>query len=215
MSSNGHTSDDLTTAFDTEAAAKVTGFSARQLARWDREGWYAPSYGDPDRRGLFGRFFSYADLVRLRTARALMDRGVPVRRALATVTELRPSDWRQIPTTPLYVVGRDVSANRGEVAARGEPVVAVEPPMVVAEVVDGVRRLGLRTPEQIGATERRRGWVNGEEVFAGTRIPVTTIVGLIEDGWPRSEILDNYERLRDPDLDLAEERRRNGRALAS
>lgn len=215
MNTNGHSYDDLTSAFGIESAAKVTGFSTRQLARWDREGWYSPAYGDPDRREVFGRIYSYADLVRLRTARALLDRGVPVRRALATVSELRTPDWRDVPSIPLYVAGRDVSVTRREAQAQAGEVVSVEPASVLAEVDDGVRRLGIRTPEQIGATERRRGWVNGEEVFAGTRIPVTSVTSLIEDGWTRAELLEGYPRLEDADLDLAEERVRHASVVAS
>jgi len=208
MSSNGQSDDELSSAFGVESAAKVTGFSARQLARWDRDGWYSPAYGDPERRGPLGRFFSYADLVRLRTARALMDRGVPVRRALAAVAELTSPDWREVPATPLYVAGRDVYRRREDAVERVGKVEAVEPAGVIAEVDDGIRRLSIRTPEQIGATHRKRGLVNGEEVFVGTRIPVTTITSVIESGWPRQEILDNYPRLRNADVDVAESRAR-------
>lgn len=212
---NGHAYEDLTAAFGTESAAKVTGFSTRQLARWDREGWYSPAYGDPDRREVFGRIYSYADLVRLRTARALLDRGVPVRRALESVAALRTPDWQAVPSTPLYVTGRDVAVSRRDAQAKGGEVSSIEPATVLADVDDGIRRLGVRTPEQIGATERRRGWVDGEEVFAGTRIPVTTVTSLIEDGWTRAELLEGYPRLRDADVDLAEARVRRAGAVAS
>jgi len=205
MSVNGHL-EQVGLGFEVESAAKVTGFSAGQLARWDREGWYRPEFGDPSRRDLYGRIYAFADLLRLRTARALVDHGVPIRRALAVVVDLRTQDWREIPRTTLYVSGRVASARRDEVEAAGKDVTVVEPEEVAAKVADEVRRLAIRTPEQIGATERRRGWVNGWEVFAGTRIPMLTIVGLMKDGWPRSEILESYDRLRDADLDLAEAR---------
>ena len=181
-SGNGHVDYVVLSAFGKEATARVTGLSERRLARWAREGWFTPSYGDPERPAAFGQLYSYADLVRLRTAAAL------------------------------YVVDREV-VRQGEAGAR-TGTEAVEPGPVAAEVEERVRRLGERTPEQIGATEQRRGWVNGWELFAGTRIPVGTIVGLLEDGWPRSEILANYARLRDPDLDVADARLRERHVIA-
>jgi len=211
-SGNGHVDYVVLSAFGKEATARVTGLSERRLARWAREGWFTPSYGDPERPAAFGQLYSYADLVRLRTAAALMERGVPVRRALAAVRGRTPLEQQQVPGTALYVVDREV-VRQGEAGAR-TGTEAVEPGPVAAEVEERVRRLGERTPEQIGATERRRGLVNGWELFAGTRIPVGTIVGLLEDGWPRSEILANYARLRDPDLDVADARLRERHVIA-
>lgn len=205
----------MTSAFGVASTAKVTGFSERRLRRWDREGWYSPSYGDPERPEVFGGSYSYADLVRLRTAAALMERGVPVRRALAAVGGRSPLDQQEIPVETLYVADGQVVARCSDdqaVAGDGE---AVEPRALSAEVDEGVRLLGVRAPEQIGTTERRRGWVNGWEVFAGTRIPMLTIIDLLENGWSRSEILTSYDRLRDADLDLAEARLREQHALAS
>lgn len=72
-----------------------------------------------------------------------------------------------------------------------------------------IESLSQRDRDELGTTTTNRHIVSGEEVFAGTRIPVTTIVYAIRDGWSDGEILENYPRLTETDIKLARDRSTN------
>jgi uncharacterized protein (DUF433 family) len=82
---------------------------------------------------------------------------------------------------------------------------------IVTEVQERVRALSERTPDQIGRVERIPFVVNGEEVLAGTRIPVSVITSFLEQGWHWDDLLAEYPRLRHQDIAVAASRL-NGRS---
>lgn len=223
MDTNGsrHVDTVVLSAFGMESTARVTGLTVSQLTRWDREGWFHPSFADTNRRRPHGRMYSFADLVNLRTVRALIERGMSPKRVRTAWTYLQSLGISEISAAKLYVYAGDVyvhhhdalvAASRGGQSAM-PAAVALAP--IVAEVEARVQGLSERMPNEIGSTERSRYVVNGEEVFAGTRIPVTMIAAHLRNGWPRLEIFKEYPRLRDADIDLAEEYARTPVPVAS
>ena len=213
--------DTLLHAFSADTAANVTGFSVSQLQRWDRQGWFQPALADPDRRRPHSRIYSFGDLVNLRTLRLLHERGVPIVKLRKAWRYLSEGGFANLPSTRLYVANGDVyikhedatiAASRAGQAALPEVVELVP---IIAEMRDRVRALSERTPEQVGRAERTPFIVNGEEVFAGTRIPVSVITAFLKQGWAWKDILQEYPRLREADLAYAATRLNGHAAIAS
>src|SRR4051812_29669919 len=61
-------------AFTTEHVAKLTGLSRRQIEYWDTTDVFSPSISRGGDRRPFGRIYSFADIVALRTLAKLRKR---------------------------------------------------------------------------------------------------------------------------------------------
>ncbi len=62
---------------------------------------------------------------------------------------------------------------------------------------------GRRDASQVGRIERRRGVLGSKPVFAGTRIPVASVVAFLEAGHSLEEVLAAYPQLRPEDIEAA------------
>jgi uncharacterized protein (DUF433 family) len=60
-----------------------------------------------------------------------------------------------------------------------------------------------RNRRKAGHIERRRGRLGSEPVFAGTRVPVSAVVGLHKAGWSAQKILGEYPGLKRGDVRAA------------
>jgi len=58
----------LILAFSADDVCRVTGLSQRQLAYWDKTGFFAPEFASPKERP-FARVYSFRDVVGLRSTR--------------------------------------------------------------------------------------------------------------------------------------------------
>ena len=58
--------------FGAKRVARLTGVSVRQLGYWDRTDFYQPSYEDGTPGHTSTRFYSFRDLVALRTIHKLI-----------------------------------------------------------------------------------------------------------------------------------------------
>ncbi|MBI3077540.1 MAG: MerR family transcriptional regulator, partial [Deltaproteobacteria bacterium] len=68
-----------------DEAARIVGLPVPRLRRWAREGFIRPSLPGPGR----GACYSFQDLVGLRTAKSLLDHGIPLRRVRRSIGSLR------------------------------------------------------------------------------------------------------------------------------
>jgi uncharacterized protein (DUF433 family) len=199
-------------AFTAEQAAQLTGLSADQLARWDREGFFRPSLGYENRRAPFSRIYTFRDLVGLRTISRLMSEYGVSKQYLKRVSEAldRPNElWAG---STLYVLGKKLyleepnskdfrEPTTGQAILRHFPLKSV-----VAEIEEGIRQLNDRSQVRAGATSRNRNVMANTEVIQGTRIPVRTILEYHRDGHSVADIIRAYPSLRSEDVTAALEK---------
>src|SRR5215211_7782715 len=57
----------ITSAFSADQVVRLTGLSMRQLAYWDKLGFFQPQYAAEDRKTPYSRIYSFKDVVGLRT----------------------------------------------------------------------------------------------------------------------------------------------------
>jgi DNA-binding transcriptional MerR regulator len=75
-------------AFNSLQVMALTGVTRKQVIHWDQKGIIKPSVRPATGRGS-QRLYSYEDLLLLRTARALRDRGLSLRKILRCVSFIR------------------------------------------------------------------------------------------------------------------------------
>jgi len=197
-------------AFSLETTARVTGLSESLLRRWDRRGFFSPSYGDPDRGDVYQQIYSYTDLRALRTIAMLREKGVP-QRQLQTIRDLYFSrgsndDWLN---RRFWVIGRKVYLEHEDVLIAGKPAGQQASPyildldIVATEVDQKIISIFERRPEDFGKFESQRNILGGTPVFAGTRTPVRSIKTLLERGTSVDQVLEEFPRLTPLDIEAA------------
>lgn len=195
-------------AFDIDQVARLTGLSVAQLTRWDRNGFFHPAFADPNRRRPYSRIYSENDVVVLRIVAMLREAGVPLARLTPVVDQLAPNEDRDLARCALYVVGKHIFFALQEATAfvesgKTDPLTVIDVGTVIAELEEGVQRLGERQPDEIGKVIRKRGIMSGVPIVAGTRIPTDTIAWFHDHGYSLAEILENFPRLTPQDVDAA------------
>ena len=92
-------------AYNTNTIIKITGLTQRQVDYWDRTHFIKPSIKEASGYGT-ARLYSFKDLVQLKVAKTLIDKGVknitswPVGNPDGTRSEFTPSRWG------LFKIGR-------------------------------------------------------------------------------------------------------------
>lgn len=212
--------------FSVDQTAELTDLNPGLLRRWDNDGVFHPAQSTANKKRPLSRLYSFQDVVVLRTLAQAREAGVAsyeLRKIAKFVEEHPETSWSE---TQLYVLGHKVYFSYTD-AARERLLLASNPlgqqamPSILTidlgkVRVDAERRLQQmidRLPEQIGQTEQNRFVVGGTEVFAGTRIPVVTVIDLLEAGWGDDELLENFPRLTAADLDVARQRLRHAQSL--
>ncbi len=66
-----------------------------------------------------------------------------------------------------------------------------------------IRQATRRAPGDFGKIERRRGRRASKEVFAGTRLPVQTVVGWLQNGFTTEQVIEAYPDLTPADVQVA------------
>ena len=61
--------------FNTRSVASITGLSSRRIDYWDRTHFIKPSVSEASGYGSV-RLYSFSDLVQLKVAKALLDKGI-------------------------------------------------------------------------------------------------------------------------------------------
>lgn len=76
--------------FNTNTACKLTGLTKRQIDCWDRIHFIKPSVREASGYGSV-RLYSFTDLVQLRVARTLKDKGLSVQKIRKSINYLKKS----------------------------------------------------------------------------------------------------------------------------
>jgi uncharacterized protein (DUF433 family) len=195
-------------AFSEEHAYGITGLSISRLRYWAKTGFFRPSFVEDDPRLPYSRFYSFKDVVALRTLERLRVRnGVPLqhlRKVAETLSHLKDDLWTK---TALYVANRKVVFGDPVTGAPREVVSGqfVIYPLAeeIAETNESIEAIGRRSPEQLGKVVRMRGINRSAPTISGTRIPIASIQRLNEDGYSVEQIIGEYPDLTAADIHAA------------
>jgi DNA-binding transcriptional MerR regulator len=196
-------------AFSEEQVEKITGLTKARLRYWDRTGFFKPSYTEDNPRAPFSRFYSFKDIVALRTLELLrVQNGVSLqqlRKVAERLSHLKDDLWTK---TTLYVANRKVvvvnsETDRHEEVVSGQYVLPVHLKKIMQETSQNIEEMRRRPAEQIGRVERHRAICHNAWVVAGTRIPIGAIKRLHEDGFSVNQIIAEYPDLTPADVEAA------------
>lgn len=212
--------------FTADQVCALCGISARQLAYWNRTGFFTPRYVDDEKRP-FNRIYSFRDVVGLRTIGRLRNKyHVPLadlRRISEELTKTPDADWSNlvfyedpISRARPNVKNRRPSSRRrsrvyfrhpqsGEVLASSplgqRPLFAMR--TIIHDVERNLVRMNRRKPKQVGKVEQNRYVVRNEPVIAGTRIPTAAVYRLHQAGFSSDAIIREFPRLKRADIEAA------------
>lgn len=192
-------------AFSEEQVQKLTNLTIGRLRYWHKTGFFSPTFVEENPRLPYSKFYSFRDVVALRTLEMLrVQNGVPLqhlRKVAEKLSHLRDDLWTK---TTLFVVNKKVAfANpeigKSEEVLSGQYLLSIPLRKVMDDTSIDVAQMRLRKSSEIGSIARRRNVCHNAWVVEGTRIPVASIKRLSEDGYNTQQIIDEY-----PDLTAAD-----------
>lgn len=196
-------------AFSEEQVERITGLAKTRLRYWARTEFFKPSFVDEDVRLPFSRFYSFKDIVALRTLEMLrVQNSVPLqhlRRVAEKLSHLKDDLWTK---TTLFVVDRKVVIVNPETGTpqevvSGQYLLGIPLKKVMEDTSADIISLTKRQKNQIGRVARSRGISRNAWVVSGTRIPVDAIKRLHEDGFDIDAIIEEYPDLTKEDIEAA------------
>jgi uncharacterized protein (DUF433 family) len=207
--------ENVVCAFSADHVVHLTGLTKAQLTYWDKTRFFEPQYADENRRAAYSRVYSFKDVVGLRTLSILRGKhGVSlphlreVARELSTYSK---TPWADI---QLKVWNRKVQFDEPETGKTRGVIDGQYVLLPLISVIEDVRReaekLRQREPSQIGKLEKHRHIAHNALVIAGTRVPVSSILAFVDDGYPIAEILKEYPTLTEADIEAAIQHRKAG-----
>jgi uncharacterized protein (DUF433 family) len=195
-------------AFSEDQVAYLTGLSKGTLRRWARIGFYKPSFDEGNPRLPYSRFYSFRDVVALRTLQRLRkDEGISLqhlRKVADRLSHLGHELWAR---TELHVLKGEVCLIddksghlEGALSGQFAPLSLVK---MIEDTKADIIDMSRRPKEAEGRIERKREIAHNAWVVAGTRIPVAAIRRLHEDGCTIDQIIAEYPDLTRRDVDAA------------
>lgn len=192
-------------AFSEEQVQKLTNLTIGRLRYWHKTGFFSPTFVEENPRLPYSKFYSFRDVVALRTLEMLrVQNGVPLqhlRKVAEKLSHLRDDLWTK---TTLFVVNKKVAfanpeTGKSEEVLSGQYLLSIPLRKVMDDTSIDVAQMRLRKSSEIGSIARRRNVCHNAWVVEGTRIPVASIKRLSEDGYNTQQIIDEY-----PDLTAAD-----------
>jgi len=196
-------------AFSEEHVHRVTGLSIGRLRYWARTEFFQPSFVEDDPRLPYSRFYSFKDVVALRTLEKLrVQNGVPLqhlRKVAEKLSHLKDDLWTK---TTLYVANRkvvfsDPITGKPQEVVSGQFVIEYSLQNLIEETSEGIEAVGRRSPEQVGKVVKVRGVNRNAWTISGTRIPVASVQRLYDDGYSIDQIIAEYPDLTEADIQVA------------
>jgi len=198
----------LLRAFSEDQAAMLSGLKPARLRDWNRKGFFTPSFRNDPAPGSDSRLYTFKDVVCLRTLAVLVsehDIGLPVlRETQRKLFEMDQSRWA---SETLYVLGKQVYFDPQDVeafqSATSTQLVLHNIPLrrVQGEVEEAVVAMRGRDPNTIGKIDKVRGVRGSRPVISGTRIPVSVVQELLDDGHSVTDVTEFYPTLKADDVD--------------
>lgn len=196
-------------AFSEEQVEQISGLSKRRLRYWAKTDFFKPSFTEGSGRLPYSKFYSFKDIIALRTLETLRDeKNVPLqhlRKVAEHLSHLKDDLWTR---TTLYVIDRkvifvDPDTEMAQEIVSGQHVLKLSLDDVIRETNSKIVEFRRRPKDSIGKVERRRSVVRNAWVVAGTRIPVGAVKRLSEDGFSIEQIIAEYPDLTPADVDAA------------
>lgn len=198
--------EQVVSAFSADQVVQLTDLSKSQLSYWDTTGFFPPSHACGDRRTPYARIYSFHDVVGLRTLSLLRNRHkVPLshlREVARVLSKYSETPWSSV---RLKVWNRKVQFDEPETGKTRGVVDGQYTLLPILDVMEDMRReadkLRLRDPSRVGQIERRRFVAGNAPVIGGTRVPASTILHFIEDGFSPQDIVREYPSLTVEDVE--------------
>jgi uncharacterized protein (DUF433 family) len=206
--------DRLVGAFTAEQVVRLTGLTMGQLAYWDKTRFFEPAYASEDRRSPYARIYSFEDVVGLRTLSILKGKyGVSLphlREVAQELSKYSETPWADI---RLKVWNRKVQFDEPEAGKTRGVVDGQYVLLPIIDVIEDVRRgaekMRRRDPAHVGEIEQRRFVARSAPVVAGTRVPVSTVIHYLEDGFSPEDIVREYPSLTVADVQAVAKHKRD------
>lgn len=183
--------------YSIDIATQIGGISRGQAASWAKNGTFVPSILYWTESRPYSYLYSFSDLVALRIVSILRDQyGVTLSNAYTAAKHIQ--DTPDIPWSEmrLWVSDRHVfQSNPGD-----DNGYLIELAPIAAAVQEEADKLWYRNPADYGKVERKRNVMHGALVVKGTRIPVSTVVALVDAGWDIDRIRRGYPTLQPEDI---------------
>jgi uncharacterized protein (DUF433 family)/DNA-binding transcriptional MerR regulator len=205
-------------AFSEEQIGRMVGLTKGRLRYWAKTDFFKPSFVEEEGRLPYSRFYSFKDIVALRTLEMLrVQNGVPLqhlRKVAENLSHLKDELWTK---TTLFVFDKKVIIVNSETGGpqevvSGQYLLGIPLSKVIDDTSRDIVVFRSRPPNTVGRLTKNRSVARNALVVAGTRIAVGSIVRLHEDGYSVDQIIEEY-----PDLtpeDVAAALSHGGRAAA-
>lgn len=196
-------------AFSEEQIERMVGLTKSRLRYWARTEFFKPSFAEEDLRLPYSRFYSFKDVVALRTLELLrVQNGVPLqqlRKVAEKLSHLKDDLWVK---TTLFVVNKTVIVVNSETGqpqevVSGQYLLGIPLAKVISDTERDVVAFRRRPENSQGKVSRNRAVVRNAWVVSGTRIPVASIIRLSEDGYSADDIIAEYPDLTPDDIRAA------------
>jgi uncharacterized protein (DUF433 family) len=196
-------------AFSEEQIERMTGLTKSRLRYWARTDFFKPSFVEDDARLAFSRFYSFKDVVALRTLEMLrVQNNVPLqhlRKVAAKLSHLKDDLWTK---TTLFVVNKEVvfvnpETNQLEGVLSGQYLLGIPLKKIMDDTSAEIVSISQRRKDTVGQIVRNRAIARNAWVVSGTRIPVGSIQRLHEDGYSEEQIVAEYPDLTPEDIRAA------------
>lgn len=196
-------------AFSEEQVERITGLTKGRLRYWAKTDFFKPSFVEENSRLPYSRFYSFRDIVALRTLEMLrVQNSVPLqhlRRVAEKLNHLKDELWTK---TTLFVINRKVAfvnpeSGEPEEVISGQYLFGIPLETVIEDTNADIVRLSKRPRNSRGKVSRNRSVIRNAWVIAGTRISVGSVQRLHEDGYSIPEIIEEYPDLSKEDVEAA------------
>jgi len=196
-------------AFSEEQIGRMIGLSKGRLRYWARTGFFKPSFVEEDGRLPNSRFYSFKDMVALRTLEMLrVQNNVPLqhlRKVAQNLADLKDELWT---STTLFPIDRKVvlvnpAFGHPHEVVSGQYVLGIPLSKVIEDTRGDIIAFNSRPEKTFGHVARNRSIARNAWVVAGTRIAIGSIVRLHEDGYTTEQIIEEYPDLTHEDIEAA------------
>ena len=197
--------ENVIAAFSEDHVGRLTNLSKGRLRYWDRTGFFSATVNG-GQNVPFGRVYSFRDIVALRTLEMLrVQNNVPLqhlRKVAEKLSHLKGDLWT---ASTLWVLNREVVITEpGNAPPRtvlsGQYVIPIKLDQVISDTRRDIEAMRQRSSEQIGRIVETRGIGQKAKVLSGTRIRVSSVQRLHEDGYSIAGIIEEYPDLTPADI---------------
>ena len=196
-------------AFSEEHVERIAGLSVGRLRSWAKTDFFKPSFLEDNPHLPYSRFYSFKDVVALRTLEMLrVQNNVPLQHLRKVAEQLKHLKDELWTTTELFVFNRRVIFANPETGdleevVSGQYLLGIPLRQVIEDTNKDIARLRHRSSESVGKLRKSRSIARNEWAIAGTRITVGAVKRLHEDGYSIARIIKEYPDLTREDVQAA------------